>query len=181
MSRVILYMAVSLDGYVADKKGSISWLDQFHGPWEDYGYNEFIQSIGVTITGSKTYQQMLMLDRWPYPDTLNYVVTSKQHSQPRDGFVQFYSGDLVRLVADARNRTDKDIFLTGGANMVQQFYRRKLIDEIKLFVVPLVLGGGTTLFAEAELVTSAELVAVQPFSTGIVELNYLFNYRQNLA
>ena len=93
MPNIILYIAISLDGYIAKKDGSVDWLSSFE---EDYGYEKFISSIDTIIMGSKTYQQVLTFGEWPYKGLKTYVFTHQKLKD--DENVEFVSGSITQKI-----------------------------------------------------------------------------------
>ena len=77
MGKVVLYIAASLDGYIATEDGGVGWLDKFNASGEDYGYSAFQDSIGAVIMGGKTYRQALGFGEWMYKNIPSYIVTSQ--------------------------------------------------------------------------------------------------------
>ncbi|MDH5533240.1 MAG: dihydrofolate reductase family protein [Candidatus Pacebacteria bacterium] len=172
MSKIILYIAQSLDGYISTKDGSVSWLDEFNNTGEDLGFNDFIDGIDVDIQGSKTYQQVLDFDI-PYPYTgKSFVLTNRNDLEKPSGVdIEFYSGELANLVDKAKSVSKKNVWLIGGANVVQQFLKESLIDEIILFTMPVVLGDGISLFNKTKLVKT-KLINSNVYDSGIIMSHY---------
>ncbi len=114
MSKVILYIAVSLDGYIALSDGSVSWLSEYEGGKEDYGYRKFYESAGAAIMGARTYEQALGFGEWSFKGLVSYVVTHGRRSERTQEDVIFYSGNLAKCVEEAKKKTKKNIWLVGG-------------------------------------------------------------------
>ncbi len=109
MINVILYIAASLDNYIARQDGNVDWLDypDYQLPNEDYGYPDFYKNIGTTLMGYNTYKIVLGFDvPFPYPDKTNYVFTRSTDKQDNE-FVKFISGDIVEFVRQLKNGKDK--------------------------------------------------------------------------
>ena len=122
--------------------------------------------------GATTYEQVFSWDiAWPYQGLPTWVVTHRELPAPHGADIRFASGDVTEVLESVRGEVEGNVWLVGGADLVRQFLDARLIDELMLFVVPVVLGGGTPLFGgvrPAEL----ELVATREWSTGLVELRY---------
>ncbi len=157
MTKIVLYIAQSLDGYIADTKGGIAWLEAFNQPGEDYGYATFIKTVGAAFMGASTYRQMLDLGwKWPYPAHMKaYVFSHRRLNEIKDGNVEFVSGNVQEIVEKARKEIRKDddkrrhhpdAWLVGGGDVVRQFLEADLVDEIMLFDIPVFLGNGIPLF-----------------------------------
>lgn len=182
MSAVILYIAASLDGYIADSQGGVSWLEPFEQAGEDYGYTAFYRSLDAVIVGRITYEQSLTFGEWPYRGVATYVVSHRPVQPPAGHHVEAYSGSLPELVSKLKDRFRKDIWLVGGAQLVAAFLRDNLIDQLILTVIPVMLGSGIPLFVEGSARRSLTLNAVNHYPNGIVQLTYHFsNVGETLA
>jgi dihydrofolate reductase len=142
-STVTLHVVASLDGIIARKDDSVSWLDS-SGDIYDKGVPEddagVVAAIDCYVLGSRTYEHALELG-WPYGDTPTVVVTSRDLPSTRAS-VEFYAGDLKRLVDEILAPRYRHIWLVGGAMLCQSFLRLDLVDEIRLAIVPVLLGDG---------------------------------------
>ena len=175
MTEVILYVAASLDGYIARTDGAVDWLDALPAPEpaEDYGYGQFIAGVGVVLMGRITYEQVLSFGvDYPYPGTEGYVF-SRSRAGERDENVQFVDGeDIAGLVAQLKGSQDKDLWLIGGGQLVREFLRLDLIDRFELFILPLVLGQGIPLFPPETPQRDLTLVNCQSYANDMVQLTY---------
>lgn len=172
MSKIMLYIAQSLDGYISTPDGGVSWLDEFNNTGEDLGYNTFIQTIDVNIQGSKTYEQVLGFGM-PYPYTgKSYILTNRNFLEKPEGIdIEFFKGDLKELAEKAKMESKKNVWLIGGANVIQQFLKESLIDEIILFTMPVILGNGISLFGLTKLI-KLHLIDSHVYDSGIVMTHY---------
>jgi dihydrofolate reductase len=172
-STVTLHLVSSLDGFIARKDNSISWLDTPAGVYEpgvtDDGA-EVLQSIDCYVLGSRTYEHALQLG-WPYGDTPTIVVTSRALPSTRAS-VEFYSGDLKRLVVEILATRYANIWLVGGAALGQSFLKLGLVDEIRLMIAPVTLGDGLHLFGDSLTEQRWQLKYVVAYRNGFVELSY---------
>lgn len=172
--KLILYSAVSLDNCIAGPNGEIDWLHQpeFEIPGEDYGYSNFYKDIGITLMGNKTYEVMMGFDvPFPYPDTTNYVFT-RSLDQENTEHVDFISGDIVQFVKALKAAEGRDIWLIGGGEINAILAKHKLIDEMKLTIIPEVLGKGIPLFKGHSGNFSCELLKSKTYQSGLVQLSY---------
>lgn len=163
MSPITLYAAVSLDGALADADGGVDWLEPFEGP--EGGYEAFLESVDCLVMGSRTYEQVLSFGPWPYGDRPAYVLTSRD--------LPLATGD-VHLVGSAREAVDHiegHAWLVGGAAAAGAFLRAGLVDELRLTVVPVLLGDGVALFREAGG-ARLDLLGSRAAPDGSVELHY---------
>ncbi|MEW6722744.1 MAG: dihydrofolate reductase family protein [Candidatus Micrarchaeota archaeon] len=173
MSEVILYIAYSLDGFIAKKDGSVGWLDKYDAAGEDYGFSGFYKNIGASIMGATTYLQALDFKGGIDPKMPTYVVTHRKLDAPDGMNVQFYSGDLKALVADIRKQTKKDIWLVGGGKLAREFLREGLVDRIIISVIPEILGDGIPLFGILGRGIRMKLEGTRNYKSGIVQMEYV--------
>ena len=169
--KVVLYIAQSLDGYIAKKDGDISWLSVVERENQDYGYKEIIESVDTVIMGRKTYEKVLTFGiEFPHKDKKCYVLT-KTKKEP-EGNIQFYSGDVNGLIKSIREEAGKDIFIDGGAEVVGEFLAGDLIDEFVISIIPILIGGGTSLFKETYTERKLNLIYSKAYESGLVQLKY---------
>ncbi len=173
MSKVLLYIAISLDGFISTSDGGVAWLDGFNSPDEDYGYKAMYDRLGAVVMGGITYRQVLGFGHW-YEGVKSYIVTRGQLENPPKGDVTAFSGEMRDLVTKIRAETDKDIWLVGGADVVAQFMAQDLIDEYHISVMPMLLGRGIPLFKGVSLEKwqSVKLDSVKSYPNGVVQMIY---------
>ncbi len=159
---VVYYVASSADGYIAGPRGDLSWLDPYNGP--DYGYSSFYRKAAHLVMGSGTFDTALGFDAWPYPGKSVTVFTSKRYRRIPEG---------VRLFRNSpgRFRARGTVWLVGGGKLAASFLNAGLIDELRLFVIPVILGAGTPLFARPRR-RSFHLTRMKRYGQGVVELRY---------
>jgi len=168
---VILYIAMSLDGYIAGDDDDISFLSIVDRPPEDYGYGEFIKTIDTVIMGRKTYEKLLTFGvDFPHRGRKCYVISRSRSGQ--DENVEFYNGEVGRLIARIRRASGLDIFIDGGAELVFELMNQDLIDRFIISVIPTLLGGGVSLFRSRRPRQNLRLIHSQTFPTGLVQLWY---------
>jgi dihydrofolate reductase len=173
-STVTLHVVSSLDGIIAKKDNSVSWLDSCGDVYEkgvsDEDAEDSVEVIDCFVLGSRTYEHALELG-WPYGDTPTVVITSRELPSTRKS-VEFYSGDLKRLVHEMLTPQYGNIWLVGGAILCRSFLRLGLVDEIRLAIVPILLGDGLRLFDDSYTERRLRLKNVVAYKTGLVELSY---------
>jgi dihydrofolate reductase len=173
---VTLHMVSSLDGFIAKHDNTVSWMDtpgSVYEPGVTISQEQiatFLKSIDCYVLGSRTYEHALELG-WPYGDTPVVVVTTRKWPQAKKS-VEFYSGDLNQLVDEKLARRYRNIWLVGGATLAQRFLQLGLVDEIKLTVVPVLLGAGLRLFGDSLKEKRWKLKNVVAYKNGFVELSY---------
>jgi dihydrofolate reductase len=173
-STVTLHVVSSLDGFIAKKDNSISWMDSSdvyeRGVTEDGA--EVLHSIDCYVLGSRTYEHALELG-WPYGDTPTVVVTNRDlTSTSTRKSVEFYAGDFKKLVAEILAPRYGNIWLVGGAMLSQSFLRLGLVDEIRLMIAPVTLGDGLHLFGDSGPEQKWHLKNLVAYKNGYVELSY---------
>ncbi len=167
-------MVSSLDGIIAKKDNNVSWLDSSGDIYEkgvsDDNEDEGVEAIDCFVLGSRTYEHALELG-WPYGDTPTVVLTNRELPSTRKS-VEFYSGDLAGLVNEVLAPRYENIWLVGGAMLCQSFLKLGLVDEIRLSIVPVLLGDGLRLFDNSDTEVRWQLKNVVAYKTGVVELVY---------
>ena len=174
MSTVTLHVVSSLDGFIAKKDNDVSWMDSPSDVYErgvgDDDAEEVVESIDCYVLGSRTYEHALELG-WPYGDTPTVVVTNRKLPSTRES-VEFYTGDLKRLVGEILAPRYRNVWLVGGAMLGQSFLRLGLVDEINLMIAPVTLGNGLHLFGDSGTEQRWSLKNVVAYKNGYVELSY---------
>ena len=173
MRKLILYTAMSLDGKIAGPNDDVSWLDEVPNPeGSDYGYTEFIANIDTTIMGNTSYQWVIRQDvPWPYESTRNYVVTRNKALEDNDE-VSFINEDPAGFIRDMKAGEGKDIWLIGGAGVNQLCLEAGLIDEMRVFLMPVIVGEGIGLFNPENNRQMLELIYQHSYPSGVLELRY---------
>lgn len=173
MRKLKLYIAASLDGFIAGKDGGLEWLYEVPNPESiDHGYHDFYNSIDTIVMGMNTYSAIANfgLD-WSYAGKRCFVFTSKTGLEP-DGNVTFVSTDATEFVDALKKQSGKDIWLLGGGLLSASMLRANLIDEIMVCVAPAVVGTGIKLFEGMDCEVGLSLVKCRVFDTGMVLLEY---------
>lgn len=167
-SKRIVYIATSLDGFISRKNGDIDWLVE--DPSYDY-YPEFIKNVGVILMGAATYEKVMSFGiDWPYQKQMSYVFTHKKvHAEEKN--IQFTDEDISSFMNKIQNETTGDIWIMGGSNLINQFLKKGLVDEIIVGILPIVLGGGIPLFTEQDDI-KLELTKVSSYEKGMVQIHY---------
>jgi len=170
-------MVSSVDGMIAKKDNSVSWFetpDHYEKGITGENPEEFLKTIDCYVMGSRTYEHALELSRsygWAYGDTPTIVVTHRKLPVERDN-ITFYSGDLNKLVNERLKPNYRNVWLAGGAILAKDFIRLKLADEIRLSVLPIILGDGIPFFNHIGEEQALHLKDVMAYKNGMVELCY---------
>lgn len=171
MSKTTLYIASTLDGYIADQKGGVDFLDKYNIENEDYGYQKFYDSVGCLVLGSTTYKQCLSFPQWPYPDKQVVVFSDQNLKIPYSNIKIAKSAELVREMTFLKSKFSH-IWLVGGGKMVSAFLQKNLIDRIILSIMPEVLGRGIRLFENQTPEQFLQLQNQQIYPNGVISLDY---------
>lgn len=172
--KVSLFLAMSLDGYIADSKGSVGWLQ---GQGDDKAnidvYSEFVKDIDTVLMGWNTYHQIvteLSLDGWVYDDFTTYVITHRAHDPSEK--IRFTDENPVELIKKLKKEAGKGIWICGGANLIQQLIRADAIDCYYITVIPVLLGSGIRLFENGAGEIKLRLEKTQSYN-GMTDLVYI--------
>jgi len=175
VAKIKLYIACSLDGYIARRDGSLDWLDSVdHPEGVDYGYGDFYSGIDTVVMGRKTYDEVLGFDvDWPYPDCRTYVVTSDSNFKAKTENTHVLTEINRHILQELRKASLKNIWLVGGGELIKSFLEIGAIDEMVISVFPAVLGSGIPLFPEGSEETQFTLNGAHTFDSGVVNLYYV--------
>ena len=173
MRKISLFIAISLDGYIAKPNNDLSFLKIVEKEGEDYGYAKFTSAIETLIVGRKTYDYVLKEIGSSHYDNGErdiYVIT--RTPKPNKGRVTFYTGDIAELVKKLKSENGKDIYCDGGAEVINELLKLDLIDEYIISIIPILLGNGTRLFKDGRPEQLLELISSKSFDTGLMQLHY---------
>jgi dihydrofolate reductase len=168
MRKVLLNVAVTLDGFIEGPGGEFDWCftDQ------DYGMHEFMDRVDAIFFGRKSYELLQSWDPNAYPGKAKYVFSNTLPVSP-DG-TQLVSGEIEKEVQRIKNEPGRDIWLFGGAKLTTGLVNAGLVDELHLSIHPLLLSGGTPLFQGLNRRVAWELVDSRTYDTGLVQLIYRY-------
>lgn len=177
--KVTVHMVSSLDGIIAKKDNSVSWFetsDQYDKGVEitKEDTEKFLKAIDCYVMGAHTYEHALELSKlygWAYGDTPTIVVSHRNLPIERPN-VEIYSGDLNELVNERLKPKYKNVWVAGGAMLATELIRLKLADEIRLSILPIILGDGILFFNQVECEQALHLKDVTAYKSGVVELFY---------
>jgi dihydrofolate reductase len=171
MRKLILYIAVSLDGKIASEDDNLDFLKLVERPGEDYGYEEFLKSIDTVILGRRTFDKLISFGlKEPYPGKKCFVLTRNPRSAYKN--FEFYNGDLAELISTINREEGLNIFLDGGSQVTNQFIRLNLIDEYIVSIIPVILGKGIPLFEEGLPNIQLKFIGSRNYESGLVLLRY---------
>lgn len=175
LARCSVFIATSLDGFIARRNGDLDWLTgpTEAGGAEDYGYKEFFQSIDAIVLGRNTYETALRFKEWPYAGKKVVVLSSKSPRIPANlaAKVQILSGSPAELLQQLSEAGLRHIYVD-GAKTIQGFLNAGLIQEMTITRIPVLIGDGIPLFAEAARDLKFRHVATKIYPNGFVQSKY---------
>ena len=168
--KVSVYIAASVDGFIAEANGGIEWLHaaQYQIPGEDFGYADFISGVDCLVMGRNTFEKVLEFDSWPFTGKRVIVLSSTLQSLPAAVVAELTAEAPQDLVQRLRAEGVKKIYLDGGKT-IQGFLRAQLVTEMTITSIPLLLGSGLPLFADLPAKMGLRLVHSQSYSNGFVQ------------
>ena len=178
--RVTIHMAASLDGFIARRDGSVDWLetsDNFEGgaTMTPESVEEFLTTIDCYVMGSHTYETALDFEGkgfgWSYGDKSTFVLTRRTLPKNRDT-VEFYAGDLGRLINERLKPSFRSIWFVGGGEVSGECLRRGLADEVRYSIVPILIGDGRSFFDGLDKDVTLHLLEATAYKSGMVALRY---------
>lgn len=165
-----VFIAASLDGFIALPDGSVEWLDAVRLDGEDYGFDAFFASVDTLLMGRLTWESVLGFDAWPYEGKRVAVLTNRP-AEGRHGET-FLAGEPAEVLARLQAEGARRVYVDGG-QVISSFLREGLIDELTISIVPILLGRGIRLF-QGELPRRAlRLAAQRSWPSGLVQLRYV--------
>lgn len=175
MTTAHVFIATSLDGYIARPDGDIEWLLQRDDPAEDHGYNDFIADKDMIVMGRGCYEKVLTFDAWHY--ALPVLVLSRQLAGTSvpvalEGKVRFADLTPRQAMAELAQQGVRRIYLDGG-QLVQSFLREGLVADMVITTVPVLIGAGRRLFGALPEDVDLKLVSSRAFASGLVQSTYL--------
>ncbi len=175
MRDIILFTAVSIDGYIAKPDGNLDWLFEFDktNNEADKIFEDFYDIIDTTFIGRKTYTEICKLEkREPYPEKRNFVFSREDHDD--NGGITFIKKDLEKFALEQKKLNGKDIWLVGGGEINNVFLKADLIDKIILDIIPVVLGNGINLFKKEEIDHKFYTIeSINQYPSGRIHTSYI--------
>jgi dihydrofolate reductase len=167
--RCSVFIATSLDGFIARPDGRIDWLSIVERPGEDYGYKRFFDSVDALVVGRKTYETALGFESWPYTGKRCIVLTHASRASKHGE--EFYSDALDALVERLDAEGVRRVYVDGGS-IIRQFLAAGLLTDMTISIVPVLVGEGIPLFGKTGRDTRLDLVESRAFESGLVQVEY---------
>lgn len=170
-----VYVATSLDGFIARPNGNIDWLISIENPnpQEDYGFSDFFSTVTCLVMGRNSFEKVITFPEWVYGDTRIVVMSRSQTELPPHAkkSIELYSGSPKDLVKKLAEEGEEHLYIDGGL-LVQSFIRAKLIDEIILTRIPILIGEGLSLFGPTKKDILLAHISTKSFPNGLVQSTY---------
>jgi dihydrofolate reductase len=168
-----VYIAQSLDGYIADKNGGVDWLNEIPNPENsDFGFSEFIGKIDAIVMGRNTFQKVQSFGMWPYQKPV-YVISSSLRKLPKDYFgkAEILTLKPKQIIKTLEKKGMKNLYVDGGA-LIQSFLSEDLIDELIITTIPVLLGDGISLFGKLNYPLKFEFQKTEVLNNSLVKSYY---------
>lgn len=175
MKKVVLYVAASLDGYIATPDHGVKWLETLENPdGTDYGYKDFIEGVDTIVMGRKSYEIVRGFDiEWPYANKQVYVISRQQDFALDTPNTELIKGDLVEALEKIKYVWgDKNIWLIGGGLATRSLLEHQCVEEIMLFTAPVLLGEGVRLFPDSKTRVNLSLIDHRAYPSGMLFSHY---------
>ena len=164
-----VFIACSLDGYIARADGSLDWLDAVQAKGEDYGYQRFFDAVDTLVVGRKTYDTVVGFGAWPWAGKRVVVLTHRPPAPVADE--TFFSGTVKALLGRLRRAKRRRVYVDGG-DVIRQFLVARALDELTVSLIPVLLGDGVRLFPAGFPEQRLRLMESTAFPTGLVQVRY---------
>lgn len=170
----MVFIASSLDGYIADSNGGLDWLNNVPNPAQlDLGYIKFVEQVDALVMGRKTFETVCSFDgAWPYTVPV-FVMSRTLETIPEvyNDKVELVKGSLTEVLQQIHNKGYHRLYIDGGVT-IQNFLKEDLIDELTITVIPILLGGGSPLFSQCSSALEFNLVESKVFLNQLVQSHY---------
>lgn len=168
--KVVVYIAASVDGYIAGEGDDLGFLEMATKEGEDYGYADFMKTVDTVILGRRTFDWLMRMNVFAYPGKEVFVVTN-QNLESIEG-MQYFCGEPQKLIAQLQEKPGRNIFCDGGASLIHSLLCENLVDELTISYLPVLLGKGIPLFSSGREKTLLQFVSAKTFDTGLLQIHY---------
>jgi dihydrofolate reductase len=169
--KVIIYLATSLDGFIAGENDDISWLSTVDRPGEDYGFTDFYKTVDTVVMGRRTYDKARTF-KGPFPHRSKKCYVVSRQKSGSDENVTFFNGNPGELIQQLKEQKGKNIFCDGGAEIIHELLQQNLVDRYIVSVIPILVGSGIALFKSGRPQQHLQLTRSTTFPSGLVQLWY---------
>ncbi|MBK5719535.1 dihydrofolate reductase [Dysgonomonas sp. Marseille-P4677] len=174
MKKIKLYIASTIDGYIATSDGDLDWLREFpNSEKSDFGYKNFMSGIDAVLIGGQTYRSLLCMDVvWPYKSKTTYIISRKPIDIKIDCDIYNITKNAIEEIAKIKNEEGGDIALFGGGILTKMLLQHDMIDEMTISTIPILLGGGISLFPVYFPTSSWYIEKTELFKNGLMQTVY---------
>ena len=166
-----VFIATSLDGFIARVNGAIDWLPP--GGGEPHGYDEFMATVDALVIGRKTFETVLTFDMWPYGEKPVFALSSRPLAPaPLGAVVERMSGDPAEIVSQLAARDIRHVYVDGGIT-IQRFLQAGLIQRLIITRIPILIGDGIPLFGVTQRDIALKHIATRQYASGLVQSEYV--------
>lgn len=169
-----MFIATSMDGYIADREGGIDWLQLVPNPeGSDMGYIDFMRNMDAVVMGRNTFETVCGFEmEWPYPIPV-FVLSNTMREIPeaQSGRAQIINGTLPEILEQIHQKGCFNLYIDGGIT-IRHFLREDLIDELVVTIIPVILGDGSPLFSKLPHEMEFELTGSKVYLNHIVQNHY---------
>jgi dihydrofolate reductase len=169
----MLYISMSVDGFIATNDDDLSWLSLVEQEGEDYGYTAFNETVDTYIVGRKTYKKVLELTGGVFPQAEVHKCYIVSRSEREDENGVSFTNNVAELVKELKQANGKNIYCDGGSEIVKLLTDADLIDEYIISVIPILLGSGKRLFKGESATQNVSWVSSKSYEKGLVQLHYV--------
>ena len=173
-SKTILYIAMSMDGFISSENDNIDFLNPYQIEGEDYGYQTFIDSVSHILVGRRTFEVVQAMGFQYHPDKTVYVAT-RSNAKSNNKNLIFYNGKLESLISQIKSTSASNIYCDGGAELANSLISKGLIDEIILSIIPVKLKTGIVLFENGRIPSTFTQTHQFNYQNGLVQHHYQKN------
>lgn len=171
MRKLIVYISMSIDGFIAGPDGDLGFLSQVEVAGEDYGYSEFVKTIDAVIIGRKTIEKVESMGyEYPLHDREVYVIS--RNLRQDKGSMHYYQGNPADLARELKGKPGKNIYCDGGSEIVNQLFKAGEVDDLILSIIPVILGDGIPLFRSGNALQTMHLISCKSYPSGLVQMHY---------
>ena len=167
---LVLYIAMSLDGFIAKPNDDLSFLSVVASENEDYGYSEFISTVDTILIGRRTFDWITSQVEYPHIDKKTFVISRQKKRSTSPNII--YNDNVVELVSKLKNETGLTVFCDGGAQIVNELLKYKLFDELIISIIPILVGDGIRLFDNNRPEQNLQLISSKSYTSGLTQLRY---------
>lgn len=172
--RISIFIATSLDGYIAKPDGDINWLmdKRYELEGEDFGYSKLYDACDLLVMGRNSFEKVAGFEEWPYPDKRVVVLSRSLKTLPREiNKVELFNGSIAELVSTLAMQNSEHLYIDGG-QVIQSFLEEGLVTDMTITTIPILLGGGLRLFGPLSQEKHLSLISAKGYDNGFLQSKY---------